>query len=133
MARPTHVDVNTDDVQAQPLGAILTDYPLESLERLNARAKLLSHDPAGGGLTCIVELDAGRADATRGYHECDKHLFLISGDLTLDGTTLTAPAYWFVPAGVVHGGLATESGAAVLHNFTGHHRLVVDEGEPDGR
>jgi hypothetical protein len=113
------VHLNLDSLEWTPLGEVIPHYPQESPDAVRAEAKLLNEDPDTGAFTMVVKLPPGAAEATRGSHSCDEELFLLEGDLTIDGESFRAPAYWFFPAGTIHGNSHTEAGAVVIEAFTG--------------
>lgn len=119
MSRSSVYVPDLDAVAWKPLGEVLPDYPQASLDALRAEAKLVNEDPDTGALTLVVKLPPGAADPTRGSHSADQELFLLEGDLTLDGETFHAPAYWHFPAGTIHGDSDTQSGAILISSFTG--------------
>jgi hypothetical protein len=119
MGRSSVYVPDLEAVAWKPLSEITPDYPQESLDALRAEAKLMNHDPDTGASTLVVRLPAGAADPARGSHSVDQEMFLREGDLTIDGATFHAPAYWFFPAGTIHGGASTEGGAIVIESFTG--------------
>jgi hypothetical protein len=119
MSRSSVYVADLDALEWTPLGEVIPDYPKESLDAVRAEAKLLNEDPDTGAFTMVVKLPPGAAEATRGSHSCDEEMFLLEGDLTIDGESFHAPAYWFFPAGTIHGDSHTESGAVVIEAFTG--------------
>jgi hypothetical protein len=115
------VHFNLDTVEWKPLSEVMPNYPQVSVD---AEAKLLNEDPDTGSFTMVVKLPGGAGDATRGSHSSDEEMFLLEGDLTIDGETFTAPAYWHFPAGTVHGDSHTQGGATLIEAFTGLCDLI---------
>ena len=78
-----------------------------------ATARLVSHDPDSGAVTWLAELPAGyrhkdpAADAT-------VELFLLEGDIALDGDRAGAGGYVCLPQGCGGGKLASKGGARAL-------------------
>lgn len=119
MSRSSVYVPDLDAVAWKPLSEVLPDYPQASLEVLRAEAKLMNQDPDTGAFTMVVKLPPGAGDAARGSHSSDQEMFLLEGDLTIDGETFHSPAYWHFPAGTIHGASHTESGAILIESFTG--------------
>ena len=119
MSRSSLYVPDLDVLEWKPLGEITPGLPQASRDALRAEAKLLNTDPDTGAFTMVVKLPAGAGDPTRGSHSSDQELFLLEGDLTLDGERLQAPAYWHFPAGTTHGDSHTENGAILINAFTG--------------
>jgi hypothetical protein len=119
------VHLNLDTVEWKPLSEVVPNYPQESLDALGAVAKLLNQDSDTGAFTMIVKLPPDARDATRGSHSSDQEMFLLEGDLTIDGETFHAPAYWFFPAGTIHGDSHTDGGAVLIEAFKGPCDLIV--------
>lgn len=69
------------------------------------RRKLLTEDPATGAHTFYLELPASwEGGGVAHYHNCSEEVYVISGDVTLNGRDyLRAGAYLYRPAGIVHG------------------------------
>jgi quercetin dioxygenase-like cupin family protein len=105
-----------DELEWKPLGEIIPNCPLGAT---GAEAKLLNRDPDTGAFTMVVKLPPAAGDARRGSHSCDQEVFLLEGDLTIDGESFRAPAYWFFPAGTIHGDSRTEAGAVLIESFAG--------------
>jgi hypothetical protein len=110
------VHLNLDTVEWKPLSEAMPSYPLDAA---GAEAKLLNQDPDTGAFTMIVKLPAGTADAVRGSHASEEEMFLLEGDLTIDGATFKAPAYWHFSAGTIHGDFHTRGGATLIEAFKG--------------
>ncbi|MDX6474281.1 MAG: hypothetical protein QOK22_3097 [Gaiellaceae bacterium] len=110
------VHFNLDTVEWKPLGEVMPSYQQSSA---GAEAKFLNEDPDTGAFTMVVKLPAGTADPARGSHASDEEMFLLEGDLTIDGESFKAPAYWHFPAGTVHGDARTDGGATLIEAFTG--------------
>ncbi|GIW08899.1 MAG: hypothetical protein KatS3mg060_3704 [Dehalococcoidia bacterium] len=78
------------------------------------RYQIVSEDPDTGEQTLVVELPAGwRADED-GWFDVDDEIFLLSGDLTLNGERLTKYSYQFLPAGQLRRGVHSERGTRLL-------------------
>jgi hypothetical protein len=122
-----HLDLDT--LAWKPLSEIIPDYPQASLDAVDAEAKLLNTDPDTGAFTMLVKLPPGAVDAARGSHSCDEEMFLLEGDLTIDGERFHAPAYWFFPAGTIHGDSHTEGGAVLIEAFTGPFGFIAAAGK----
>ena len=78
------------------------------------RYQLVSEDEQTGERTLIVELPVGwRADED-GWFDADDELFLLAGELQLNGERLTKYSYQFLPAGQARRGLRSDRGARLL-------------------
>jgi hypothetical protein len=94
---------------------------------------LVNRDPDTGVFVAIGRLPAGARGPAQGIHSCDEELFLVSGDLSVNGQTLRRPAYWYIPAGMVRGDIRTNLGAVVIMAFTGPWNFTASAaGKSDG-
>ncbi|MCS6801961.1 MAG: DUF4437 domain-containing protein [Chloroflexota bacterium] len=78
------------------------------------RYRRLSEDEETGEQTLLVELPAGWRMTDDGWLDVDDELFLLGGDLTLNGERLTKYSYLFIPAGQLRRGVRSEGGARLL-------------------
>ncbi len=91
-ARPEIPHLNLADLSWEPVGT-------------RNRRKQLSIDAVTGGLTFYMEIPAGwQGGGVAHYHTCSEEVYVISGDVTLNGRDyLEDAAYLYRPAGIVHG------------------------------
>ena len=84
--------LNLEDAQWSPIG-----------ER--NRRKQLSIDSETGGQTFYMEIPSNwRGGGVAHYHTCSEEVYVLSGDVTLNGRDyLEDGAYLYRPAGIVHG------------------------------
>src|SRR5258708_18801975 len=125
MTRPSVYVADLDALEWKPLSEIIPGYPQELLGALRPQAKVLNQDAETGGFTMVVKLPPGAGTATLGSHSCDEEMFLLEGDLAIDGETYGSPTYWFYPARTIHGDTHTEGGAVLIKTFTGPWDFTV--------
>jgi hypothetical protein len=132
MTKPSRYIPNLDVLEWQPADKVMPGWP-GAARSLGAQVKLVNRDPDTGAFVAMGKLPAGAHDSAHGVHSCDEELFLISGDLSVAGQTLRGPAYWYIPAGTVHGDVGTSSGAVVIMFFTGPWNFTASAaGKSDG-
>jgi mannose-6-phosphate isomerase-like protein (cupin superfamily) len=68
-----------------------------------ARDRVLWQDPAGKSFAGLLHLDPGASVLPHIHLRAIHHLWVVSGSCTIDGRTLDAGSYGFVPAGRTHG------------------------------
>lgn len=125
MTRSSVYFADVDALEWTPLSEVIPGYPQELSESLRPEAKLMNQDPDTGGFTMIVKLPPGAGSVTRGSHSCDEEMFLLEGDLAIDGETFSSQTYWFYPAGTIHGDTHTEGGAVLIKTFSGGWDFTV--------
>src|SRR5262249_26622137 len=82
------------------------------------KAKTLSRDPKTGAVLLLLSYPPGwRSRADSNYHSSEEEIFVLEGDLTIGGRTLTDRCYSFIPAGVAHGPISTRNGCLALTFF----------------
>ncbi len=86
-------------------------------------------DPAQGRQTILVRMAAG-ASYFPHRHDAAEESFVLEGDVTADGETLTAGDYHRAAAGSLHGAQTTESGCLLLIISSTHDNFVVDTPQP---
>lgn len=91
--------------------------------RADCQAKILSIDPERGDCSLLVRYPAGwrRGAEVLG---CDEELFVLDGDLTIDGHPYREHGYAFLPAGHGRRDAASRHGAVVLTFFSAWPRLA---------
>jgi mannose-6-phosphate isomerase-like protein (cupin superfamily) len=67
------------------------------------RDRVLWQDPAGKSLAGLLHLDPDARVLPHIHLRAVHHLWVVSGSCTIDGRTLDAGSYGFVPAGREHG------------------------------
>jgi quercetin dioxygenase-like cupin family protein len=67
------------------------------------RDRVLWQDPAGKSFAGLLHLDSGASVLPHIHLRATHHLWVVSGSCTIDGRTLDAGSYGFVPAGRTHG------------------------------
>jgi len=80
--------------------------------------KLLSHDRVTGAVSLLARYPARWRHDVRRYHSGDEELFILEGDLRIGSKVLTERAYAYIPAGLVHGPISTETGCLALWFFS---------------
>lgn len=78
------------------------------------RYRLLSEDADTGEQTLVVELPAGWQLAEDGWFDVDDELFVLGGELQLNGERLTKYSYQLIPAGQLRREVRSERGARLL-------------------
>ncbi|NQV82018.1 MAG: cupin domain-containing protein [Alphaproteobacteria bacterium] len=83
----------------------VNDLPWEMLGTHGLRRKLLSFDPDTGRATQYVHIPENwRGGGVAHYHDAYEEVFVIQGDVTLNGRDyLGDGSYIYRPAGIVHG------------------------------
>jgi quercetin dioxygenase-like cupin family protein len=67
------------------------------------RDRVLWQDPAGKSLAGLLHLDPDGRVLPHIHLRASHHLWVVSGSCTIDGRTLDAGSYGFVPVGRAHG------------------------------
>ncbi len=77
----------------------------ESLGKHGLRRKILSHDPDTGAVTQYVHIPANwKGGGVAHYHSCIEEVFVIEGDVTLNGRDYFVDgSYLYRPDHIVHG------------------------------
>lgn len=87
----------------------------------DARLKLYNADPEGGAFTALVEYTAG-GRAPRPFHRTHgEELYVLHGELNINGRRLGAHHYAYVPGGFVREEWSSPTGALVLTFCNGGH------------
>jgi hypothetical protein len=82
------------------------------------KAKTLSRDPKTGAVSLLLSYPPGwRSRADSNYHSGAEEIFVLEGDLTVGGRTLTDRCYSFIPGGMAHGPISTKNGCLALTFF----------------
>jgi len=87
--------------------------PWEKSGFLGIMIRRLHVDPAQDRQTILVRMEAG-ASYFPHRHDAAEESFVLEGDVTADGETLTADDYHRAAAGSLHGAQTTESGCLLL-------------------
>lgn len=87
-------------------------------------ARTVSHDPATGARTLLLQMPAGWAATTEAAGAIE--LFVLEGKVMVDGHELAPAGYVYAPAGA-GASLRSPAGAAVLLFWTPEPRIAVDE------
>ncbi|MFN8534344.1 MAG: DUF4437 domain-containing protein [Dehalococcoidia bacterium] len=106
MARPL---IDFIDVAGLPWHT--AHYPTGTLPY---RFQVISEDPDGGERTLLVELPPGWSAEQDGWFDADDEIFLLSGELSLNGERLTRYGYQFLPAGQLRRDVRSGRGARFL-------------------
>ncbi len=77
------------------------------------RKKTLKTDTDEGSELCMLELQPG-ASADRHYHPVDELVYVLKGDLTIDGVELGIGDFHFAPKGSWHDSVTTRDGALLI-------------------
>lgn len=94
-------------------------------------SRILSLDEDTGASSVLVRFPAGFARTEPFHLRVDQELFVLAGDLTIDGHAHRRYTYAHLPAGWQHGGVTSTGGAVVLAFYSGEPR-VEDGTAPDG-
>jgi quercetin dioxygenase-like cupin family protein len=83
----------------------IDDLPWEALGTNGLRRRALGVDPETGRATMYVDIPQGwKGGGTAHYHDAFEEVFVIKGDVTLNGRDyLGDGSYIYRPAGIVHG------------------------------
>lgn len=87
--------------------------------------KPLHHDPQRGYHTVLVRMRPGDTYPSH-RHAGAEEVFLIEGDVTLNGVTMRAGDYCRAEAGSIHGELSTEQGCTFMVIASLHDEIVAD-------
>lgn len=100
--------------------------------RQGVEVKLLSRDAESGASTALLRYPPGWS-MTDHWCDVDEELFLLSGDIALNGRRYTCHHYAYWPAGFIRRNfIAGPSGAMMIACFTGRPRLSDQiEAAPD--
>jgi len=90
--------------------------------------RVLSIDDETGASTVIVRYPPGWTRSAPEHLTADEELFVLEGELELNGLVYTAPSYAFLPAGYMRRHAASSHGALVLTFYESEPRLVPGEG-----
>ncbi|MGB1876504.1 MAG: cupin domain-containing protein [Rhodospirillaceae bacterium] len=96
----------------------------EDTARPGAEAKPLSFDESSKAVTTILRYPAGWTLAQDHYVDSDEELFVLSGALTINGTTYEDGDYAYLPAGFQRSSMTSTTGADVMTFFEGAHQRV---------
>ncbi len=98
-------------------------------------SKTLSHDPKTGAVSLLLYYPPGwRSRADSNYHSGDEEIFVLEGDLTIGGRTLTDRCYSFIPAGMTHGPISSRNGCLALTFFDQEPDVIASkESKPGSR
>jgi hypothetical protein len=80
--------------------------------------KLLSRDRLTGAVSLLARYPAGWRHDIRGFHSGDEEIFVLEGTLRIGPRILTRRAYAYIPAGMVHGPISSETGCLALWFFS---------------
>lgn len=83
--------------------------------------KMMSFDPETGASTMVVKFEEGYRQPG-GWSESAKEIFILEGKIQIAGGNYSAGHYFYVPAGVYQGPMATPKGAIAL--------VMYNDGEP---
>jgi len=99
------------------------------------KAKPLSRDGKSGAVSLLLSYPPGwRSRADSNYHSGDEEIFVLEGDLTIGGRTLTDRCYSFIPAGVTHGPVSSRNGCLALTFFDQEPDVIASkESKPGAR
>jgi len=99
------------------------------------KAKTLSRDPKTGAVSLLLSYPPGwRSRANSNYHSGNEEIFVLEGDLTIGGRTLTDRCYSFIPAGMTHGPISTRNGCLALTFFDQEPDVIAsNESKPDAK
>lgn len=121
MSRPHIEFIQQQDLPCRPVLLPGGGRPELGLKRLSA-------DPDSGAASDLLQFPAGWRRDGAGHYTADLELYVLSGELTIDGVHYAEHTYAFLPAGYVHGPSSSERGARVLAFTSG--RLDYIEGQP---
>jgi hypothetical protein len=76
--------------------------------------KVLSRDAETGASSSLVRLPAGWRRPGAVHYLADDEFYVLSGDLTISGTTYTEHCYGFLPGGYTQSGACSETGALLV-------------------
>lgn len=94
-------------------------------------SKLLSLDEETGASSTLVRFPAGY-DRREPFHlTVDQELFVLEGDLDIDGQAHRRYTYAHLPAGWQHQRVSSQGGAVVLAFYSGEPRVVDGEAPAD--
>jgi hypothetical protein len=117
MPRP-HIEF----VQQQDLSFEATPDGLEE--------KSLSRDTETGASSSLVKFSPGWRRAGPIHYLADDEFYVLSGDLTISGTTYTEHCYGFLPGGYTQPGAHSDSGALIVRFLSAGAGPVPGEAPP---
>lgn len=95
--------------------------------RTGIESKVLSLDNETGALSALLRYPAGWSDDRSHQLLVDEELFVLDGDLTIDGTRYTARTYAHLPGGLPRSLMSSSEGGVVLTFFSGEPEPVERE------
>jgi hypothetical protein len=108
------------------------DLPFETLNE-GLDVKRLSVDADTGASSSLVRYPASWHRPGTVHYAADDEFYVLSGDLTISGTTYTEHCYGFLPAGYAQREARSERGALVMRFTSAEAAAVFGEGTPDDR
>jgi hypothetical protein len=93
--------------------------------------KPLSRDAETGASSSLVRFSPGWRRSPPMHYLVDDEFYVLSGDLTISGTTYTEHCYGFLPGGYTQSGARSDSGALIVRFLSAGAGPVAGEG-PSG-
>lgn len=116
MGRPVIMGINLDEVEWEPSEAIWSDTGVEIPTGL--LIKILSVDDETGASTVLIKAPPGWSTESPEVHSVLQEGFILEGTYHNGDVELSAPAYFCLPPGTVHGPARSE-GHVVLSMLSG--------------
>jgi hypothetical protein len=88
-------------------------------------SKVLSQDDITGAFTAILKVDRGFSRPGPVHFRCDVEIFVLQGELEVNGERYTKDTYAYWPSGYVRDSTTSEHGCVLLALFDGFHQPIL--------
>jgi hypothetical protein len=95
------------------------------------QSKVLSEDRGTGAFTAILKIARGFSRRGPVHFGCDVEIYVLEGELEVNGIKYTKDNYTFWPSGYLRDTTASKEGCVVLALFDGFHQPILGAA-PDG-
>ncbi|MDG2243017.1 MAG: cupin domain-containing protein [Rhodospirillaceae bacterium] len=89
------------------------------------QSKVLSQDDETGAFTAILKVEPGFTRSGPVHFRCDVEIFVLDGELEVNGEQYTKDCYAFWPSGYVRNSTTSEQGCVLLALFDGLHQPTL--------
>ncbi len=95
------------------------------------QSKVLSQDSETGAFTAILKVAPGFSRPGPVHFRCDVEIFVLDGELEVNGVHYGKDTYAYWPSGYVRESIASQGGCVLLALFDGFHQPILGA-PPDG-